>query len=192
MLTLLIGAEALKTDAIIRRMLIENPDLRANFARDPSRRVVLRDPTKLSTTGLCSFTSWQPTLATGTTSRCVKDIDKSTAWLKRRKENFEEQRREYANAPPARLVHQRSRYRRGNRGRASYRRSTECCAVPPPTMAPEDRSAADCFKLRPVDHLGRGGSRRTLLNRGYIPDAMGSVPTRATRARWKRGESSTP
>jgi hypothetical protein len=47
MLTLLIGAEALKTDAAIQRMLIENPDLAANFARDTSSRVVLRDPREI-------------------------------------------------------------------------------------------------------------------------------------------------
>jgi len=40
-LTLLYGVEALKTDAVIQKMLIENPDLAANFARDSSSRLIL-------------------------------------------------------------------------------------------------------------------------------------------------------
>lgn len=55
MLTLLIGAEALKTDATIQRMLIENPDLAANFAHDPSSRIILRDPNEIENHGPLLF-----------------------------------------------------------------------------------------------------------------------------------------
>ena len=104
-LTLLIGAEALKTDAAIRRMLVENPDLAAYFARETSSRVILRDPTRLSTTGLCSFISWQLTLATGD-GISVREGDRQVrAWLQRRTENFEEQRRSIRTRT-AWLVHQ--------------------------------------------------------------------------------------
>jgi hypothetical protein len=44
LLTLLIGAEALKTNAVIRDMFVENPDLAAYFARETSGRMILRDP----------------------------------------------------------------------------------------------------------------------------------------------------
>ncbi|MCP4002724.1 MAG: hypothetical protein GY725_00880, partial [bacterium] len=44
LLTLLIGAEALKTDAAMREVLVQNPDLATRFARDTAGRVVLREP----------------------------------------------------------------------------------------------------------------------------------------------------
>jgi hypothetical protein len=92
MLTLLIGAEALKTDTVIRRMLIENPDLAANFARDTSRRIVLRDPKQIEHHGPLLFHLM------ATDARHEDDISvregysQVLAWLKRRNEYFKEQK----------------------------------------------------------------------------------------------------
>ena len=54
-LTLLIGAEALRTDAATQRMLVENPDLAAGFARNRSSRVVLRNPNDIEHHGPLLF-----------------------------------------------------------------------------------------------------------------------------------------
>ena len=99
MLTLLTGAEALKNDEIIRRMLIENPNLAANFARDPSRRVVLRDPTQIEHHGPFLFHLMAADARHGEDISVREGYRQVLAWLKRRNENFKEQRREHANAP---------------------------------------------------------------------------------------------
>ena len=99
MLTLLTGAEALKTDKVIRRMLIENPDLAANFARDTSRRIVLRDPNEIEHHGPLLFRLMAADARHGDDISVREGYRQVLAWLKRRNENFKEQRREHANAP---------------------------------------------------------------------------------------------
>lgn len=54
-LTLLIGAEALKTDAAIRHALIDNPELAGAFARDSASRSVLRDAEDIEHHGTLLF-----------------------------------------------------------------------------------------------------------------------------------------
>ena len=100
MLTLLIGAEALKTDAVIRRMLIENPDLAAYFARDTSRRIILRDPKQIEHHGPLLFHLMAADARHGDDISVREGYRQVLAWLQRRNEKFKEQRREHANAQP--------------------------------------------------------------------------------------------
>ena len=100
MLTLLIGAEALKTDAAIQRMLVENSDLAACFARDRSSRVVLRNPNEIEHHGPLLFHLMAADARDGSAISVREGHRQVLAWLKRRNENFEEQRREYQNSEP--------------------------------------------------------------------------------------------
>ena len=50
-LTILAGAEAMKTDFAIRQLLIGNPDLAAEFARDTAARTVLRESREIANHG---------------------------------------------------------------------------------------------------------------------------------------------
>jgi hypothetical protein len=100
MLTLLIGAEALKTDAAIRRMLGENPDLAASFARDTSSRVVLRDPGEIENHGPLLFHLMAADGRDGDGISVREGYRQVRAWLQRRAEYFEEQRRRHPHFRP--------------------------------------------------------------------------------------------
>jgi hypothetical protein len=100
MLTLLIGAEALKTDAAIRRMYIENPDLAAYFARDTSSRVILRNPKELENHGPLLFHLTAADARDGDGISVREGYRQLHAWMQRRAENFEEQRRKHPNFRP--------------------------------------------------------------------------------------------
>jgi hypothetical protein len=98
MLTLLIGAEALKTDAVIRKMIVENPDLAASFARDTSSRDILRDPTAIEHHGPLLF-HLMSTDAHKKNSISVREGHRLVhAWMQRRKREFEEQEKKHPNA----------------------------------------------------------------------------------------------
>jgi hypothetical protein len=96
-LTLLIGAKALRTDAATQRMLVENPDLAAGFARDRSSRVVLRNPNDIEHHGPPLFHLMAADARDGSAISVREGHRQILAWLKHRKESFEEQRREYQN-----------------------------------------------------------------------------------------------
>jgi hypothetical protein len=100
MLTLLTGAEALKTDAVIRRVRIENPDLAAYFARDTSRRIILRDPNQIEHHGPLLFHLMAVDARHGDDISVREGYRQILAWLQRRDEHFEEQRREHPNIQP--------------------------------------------------------------------------------------------
>jgi hypothetical protein len=100
MLTLLIGAEALKTGAAIQRMLIENPDLAANFARDTSSRAVLRDPNEIENHGPLLFHLMAAEARDGDAISVREGYRQVLAWLQRRDQNFKEQRSEHPNSEP--------------------------------------------------------------------------------------------
>ena len=99
-LTLLIGAEALKTDATIRRTLIANPDLAAAFARDTSARMILRDPQEIEHHGALLF----HLMAADSRDRDVISVREGhrlvRAWLTRRAEDRDERKREHPNFDP--------------------------------------------------------------------------------------------
>jgi hypothetical protein len=92
MMTLLIGAEALKTDAAIRRMLIENPDLAAYFARDTSSRIVLRDPDEIENHGPLLFHLMAADARAGDSISVREGYRQISAWIQRRAEHFAAQR----------------------------------------------------------------------------------------------------
>jgi hypothetical protein len=99
-LTLLIGAEALKTDEAIRCMLVENPDLAAYFARDTSSRVILRAPDEIEHHGPLLF-HLMAADARDEDGISVREGDRQVrAWLQRRTENFEEQRNKHPRSEP--------------------------------------------------------------------------------------------
>jgi hypothetical protein len=100
MLTLLIGAEALKTDVAIRNMLVGNPDLAANFARDPSSRVVLRDAHQIENHGPLIFHLMAADARAGDAISTREGRRQLQAWLQRRNEYFREQRIKFPNMDP--------------------------------------------------------------------------------------------
>ena len=100
MLTLLIGAEALKTDTAIRQMLVDNPDLAAYFARDTSSRVVLRDADEIENHGPLLFHLMAADARNGDGISVREGHRHIRAWLQRRAEHFEEQRKEHPHLKP--------------------------------------------------------------------------------------------
>jgi hypothetical protein len=100
MLTLLTGAEAVKTDEAIRRLLIEHADLAANFARDTSRRVILRDPRRIEHHGPLLFHLLAVYARQGDDISAREGHRQLLAWLKRRDEDFQDQRKKHPKAEP--------------------------------------------------------------------------------------------
>src|SRR5581483_6178594 len=93
-------AEALKTDAAIRGMLIENPDLAANFARDTSSRIVLRDAHQIMSHGPLLFHLMAADAQNGDDIAVREGYRQLGAWLQRRKEEFREQKRRHPHSSP--------------------------------------------------------------------------------------------
>lgn len=99
MLTLLRGAEALKTDAVIRQMLIENADLAANFARDSSRRTRLRDPAEIENYGPLLFHLMAADALEANGISVREGYRQARAWLQRRADHYKEQRSMHPHSP---------------------------------------------------------------------------------------------
>ncbi|MFY9558080.1 MAG: hypothetical protein WAV47_25500, partial [Blastocatellia bacterium] len=93
-LTLLVGAEALKTDAAIRRIFVESPDLAARFARDSSARFILRDPEQLEHHGPLLFHLMAADARAGDAISVREGYRQVEAWMQRRSQIFDEQERE--------------------------------------------------------------------------------------------------
>jgi hypothetical protein len=100
MLTLLIGAEALKTDAAIRDMLVENPDLAAYFARDTSGRTILRDPEEIENHGRLLFHLMAVDARNGDSISVREGRRQIQAWFQRRKGHFEGQKKQHPHFRP--------------------------------------------------------------------------------------------
>lgn len=99
-LTLLIGAEALKTDAAIRQMLIENPDLAANFARDTSSRIFLRDSDQIEHHGPLLFHFMAADARNGDSISVREGYRQVSAWMQRRTESYNEQEAKHSSFSP--------------------------------------------------------------------------------------------
>jgi hypothetical protein len=99
MLTLLIGAEALKTDVAIQNLLIENSDLTAIFAREASTRL-LRDPKQIERHGPLLFHFMAADARMGNNLLVREDHRHVQAWLQRRTQSFKEQKAQHPNSPP--------------------------------------------------------------------------------------------
>ena len=95
MLTLLRGAEALKTDAALQHMFVENPDLTASFARDTAVRALLRDPQAIESHGPLLFHSLAAD-ARNSDALSVREGRKHLrAWMQRRQQYFNDQENEH-------------------------------------------------------------------------------------------------
>ena len=94
-LTLLTGANALKTDSAIQEMLINNPDLAANFARDTFGRIILRDSIQIENHGVLLF-HLMAFDARKNNGILVREGNRQLqAWLQRRNEEFKKQKKEH-------------------------------------------------------------------------------------------------
>ncbi|HZE73013.1 MAG TPA: hypothetical protein VE135_26175 [Pyrinomonadaceae bacterium] len=100
MMTMLIGAEALKTDVAIKTMLDENPDLAASFARDTSSRTILRDPDQIENHGSLLFQLIAADGRKGDRISVREGSRQAHAWIERRAESFKEQTQENPDFHP--------------------------------------------------------------------------------------------
>lgn len=100
LLTLLIGAKAIKTEEVVRRLLIENPDLAASFARDTSSRLILRDPTLIEYHGPLLFHQMAADAQIGNNIAVREGTRQADAWMKRRTLDMQEQKSRYPKVRP--------------------------------------------------------------------------------------------
>ena len=99
-LTLLFGAEALKTDAVARKMLIENPDLTVNFARETSSRMILRDADEIENHGRLLFHLMALDSRKGDGISVREEYRQIRAWMKRRADSYNEQKENHPHFQP--------------------------------------------------------------------------------------------
>ncbi len=92
-LTLLRGAEALKTDDIIRNILKDFPDIAANFARDTASGIILRDSDEIESHGPLLFQSMAVDARNGDSIAVREGHRQVRAWLNRRDAYLKEQKR---------------------------------------------------------------------------------------------------
>ena len=100
MLTLLIGAGALKTDAAIRQMLVDNPDLAASFACDTAARAILRNPDEIEKHGPLLFHLLAADARAQDAISVREGHRQLNAWLQARREQQRIQKEKYPNSPP--------------------------------------------------------------------------------------------
>ena len=93
LLIVLVGAEALKTDAAIRKMLVDNPDLAADFARDTTSRLILRDADEIENHGSLLFHFMAADSRRGDSISVREGGRQVRAWLQRREAQFKEEER---------------------------------------------------------------------------------------------------
>ena len=100
LLTMLIGAEALKTDAAMREALVDNPDLAANFARDTVSRLVLRDPELIKHHGPLLFHLMAADGRAGNAIAVREGSRHIQPWMRRRSDQVDLERAEHPNWQP--------------------------------------------------------------------------------------------
>jgi len=100
MMTMLVGAEALKTDIAIKTMLDENPDLAASFARDTTSRTILRDPEQIENHGSLLFQMMAVDGRKRDPISARETYRQARAWMERRAESLKEQERENPHIQP--------------------------------------------------------------------------------------------
>jgi NACHT domain. len=99
MLILLNGADAVKTDSAIRKMLTENPDLAASFARETSSRVILRSPHEVENHGPLLFHMMAHDARRKEGISVREGRRQLRAWLLRRKEVSDEDKKRNPGYP---------------------------------------------------------------------------------------------
>jgi hypothetical protein len=96
--TILAGAEALKTDAAIRKLVIENPDMSATFMRDSVVQLVLLDPEQIENHGPLLFQLALEDARAGNAVATRQDLRQLSAWFERRKQDYEQKQRDNPNS----------------------------------------------------------------------------------------------
>lgn len=99
-LTLLIGAEAFKTDAVIRRMLNENLDLAAAFARNTSSKTILRNSDEIEHHGPLLFHLMAADADQQDGISVREGQRQAQAWLQRRQAYYAEEKAKHPGVPP--------------------------------------------------------------------------------------------
>ena len=99
-LTILRGAEALKTEGIINQTIIEYIDLSANFAYESVNRIVLNNPKEIEKQGPLLFELMSLDARQEDNISVREGSRKIKSWMERRREHFEEQRREHPGNRP--------------------------------------------------------------------------------------------
>jgi hypothetical protein len=97
-LTLLVGADALKTDVAIRRTLVENPDLGSLFAEASSTSRILGDPNEIEHHGPLLFHLVLADARRGDAIAYREGMRQARAWLERRNQANEEHKAKYQHA----------------------------------------------------------------------------------------------
>jgi len=100
LLTLLYGAEAQKTDGVIKKMLIDNPDLAANFARDRSSRMILWDADEIENHGRLLFQLLAHDARQGDGISVREGYRQLRAWMQRRSDSYHEQKEKHPQVRP--------------------------------------------------------------------------------------------
>lgn len=100
MMTVLIGAEALKTDTVIQRFITDNPDLAANFARETANKSILCNPLRVENHGSLLFQLMAVDARQGNNILVREDHRQIIAWMQRRKKEYEEQEKRHPNINP--------------------------------------------------------------------------------------------
>lgn len=93
MRTILAGAQALKTDAAIRELVVANPDLAAAFMNDSASRMILLDSKLIQHHGPLLSHQFLEDARTGSKTMAREDMRRIEAWLERRKEDIAEKRK---------------------------------------------------------------------------------------------------
>lgn len=93
--TILIGAEALKTDAALRQLVRANPDLAAAFMPDSASKMILQDPTEIEYHGPLLFHRLRESALSGNEVMAREDFRQLQAWLRRRNEDLDRRKKEH-------------------------------------------------------------------------------------------------
>lgn len=99
LLTLLIGAEALKTDAAVHKMIIDNPDLAAFFAQDTAREI-LRQSSEIENHGPLLFNMLVKDAKAGNAISVREGHRLLEAWLQARREHGRIEKERHPNSQP--------------------------------------------------------------------------------------------
>lgn len=92
---ILAGAEAIKTDTAIRKMVIENPDLAATFMGDRAARMILLDPKHVENHGPLLFHLLLEDARSGNAFGAREHFRQLRAWMTRRTDDLADKRRQY-------------------------------------------------------------------------------------------------
>ena len=90
--TILIGAEAFKTDSSLRDLVTENPDLAMAFMPESASKLILRDPDVLQHHGSLLFARFRENATAGNAILAREDFRQIRAWIDRRKEDTEQKK----------------------------------------------------------------------------------------------------